>query len=91
MAILLKNWLVLLIIIQYPCKEIGINDLIKNNVMKTKQETNLKFIDFCAGIGGGRLGLQNIGLNCIAFSEIDKHAEKTYREFFGHQEKIMVI
>ncbi len=55
--------------------------------MKTKQETNLKFMDFCAGIGGGRLGLQNIGLNCVAFSEIDKHTEKTYREFFGNLEK----
>ncbi|MFH1544010.1 MAG: DNA (cytosine-5-)-methyltransferase [Patescibacteria group bacterium] len=48
---------------------------------------NIKFIDFCAGIGGGRLGLQNLGLNCVAFSEINKNAERTYREFFGHEEK----
>jgi len=47
----------------------------------------IKFIDFCAGIGAGRLGLQNLGLNCLAFSEIDKNAEKTYREFFGNEEK----
>jgi len=45
------------------------------------------FIDFCSGIGAGRLGLQNLGLNCLAFSEIDKHTEKTYREFFGKDEK----
>lgn len=44
-------------------------------------------MDFCAGIGAGRLGLQNVGLNCVAFSEIDKYAEKTYREFFGDDEK----
>lgn len=52
-----------------------------------KINTNLKFIDFCAGIGAGRLGLQSLDLNCLAFSEIDKKAEKTYREFFGHEEK----
>ena len=44
-------------------------------------------MDFCAGIGAGRLGLENLGLNCVAFSEIDRHAEKTYREFFGEEEK----
>lgn len=55
--------------------------------MTTKQNTNLKFIDFCAGIGAGRLGLQNVGLSCVGFSEIDKYAERTYREFFGQEEK----
>jgi len=55
--------------------------------MSTNQKTNIKFVDFCAGIGAGRLGLQNLGLSCLAFSEIDKHAEKTYREFFGQEEK----
>jgi len=53
----------------------------------TTSKNNLRFIDFCAGIGAGRLGLQNLGLNCVGFSEIDKHAERTYREFFGQGEK----
>jgi len=44
-------------------------------------------MDFCAGIGGGRLGLENLGLSCVGFSEIDKYAERTYREFFGQEEK----
>ena len=37
----------------------------------------LKFIDFCAGIGGGRLGLER-GMNavCVGFSEIMKASEK---------------
>ena len=48
---------------------------------------NIKFIDFCAGIGGGRLGLENLGLQCVGFSEIDRSAEKTYRHFFGEREK----
>ena len=55
--------------------------------MATAQKNNLKFVDFCAGIGAGRLGLQNLGLSCIGFSEIDKYAERTYREFFGQEEK----
>src|SRR3990167_7793464 len=55
--------------------------------MATAQKNNLKFVDFCAGIGAGRLGLQNIGLSCAGFSEIDKYAERTYREFFGQEEK----
>ena len=48
---------------------------------------NIKFIDFCAGIGGGRIGLENLGMQCVGFSEIDKNAEKTYRLFFGEEEK----
>lgn len=55
--------------------------------MATNQNTKIKFMDFCAGIGAGRLGLENLGLNCVAFSEIDRYAEKTYREFFGEEEK----
>ena len=44
-------------------------------------------MDFCAGIGAGRLGLEKLGMECLGFSEIDKNAEETYREFFGHDEK----
>lgn len=49
-------------------------------------KTKLGFMDFCAGIGAGRLGLQNLGMECAAFSEIDKQADRTYREFFGKKE-----
>lgn len=48
---------------------------------------NIKFMDFCAGIGGGRIGLENLGMSCVGFSEIDKYAEITYKEFFGNNEK----
>lgn len=51
------------------------------------KENTIKFVDFCAGIGGGRIGLENIGMECVGFSEIDKNAEKTYREFFDQEEK----
>ncbi|MBO7080691.1 MAG: DNA cytosine methyltransferase [Neisseriaceae bacterium] len=29
----------------------------------------VRFIDLCSGIGGGRLGLENNGFQCVAFSE----------------------
>ena len=46
----------------------------------------MKFIDFCAGIGGGRLGLEKLGMKCVGFSEIDEKAENIYRRFFGNDE-----
>lgn len=46
-----------------------------------------KFMDFCAGIGGGRLGLTAAGLTCVAYSEIDNDAEKTYSILHGKEEK----
>lgn len=52
----------------------------------TKRSSRLKFVDFCAGIGAGRLGLEKNGLSCIGFSEIDKQAEITYRKFFSDDE-----
>jgi len=54
--------------------------------MTTKQANNLRFMDFCAGIGAGRLGLEKNGLSCVGFSEIDRQAEITYRKFFGEEE-----
>ena len=48
-------------------------------------------MDFCAGIGGGRLGLEKLGLSCVGFSEIDRFTERTYRDFFGHEEKTLAI
>lgn len=48
---------------------------------------NIKFMDFCAGIGAGRLGLEKNGLACVGFSEIDRMAERTYRNIFGQEEE----
>ncbi len=47
----------------------------------------MKFMDFCAGIGGGRLGLEKNNLECVAHSEIDQVTNDTYRLFFGDTEK----
>ena len=54
---------------------------------KQQNKEKIKFIDFCAGLGGGRVGLENLEMRCVGFSEINRNAEKTYREFFGKEEK----
>lgn len=64
-----------------------IKHYIDDQQVSTVKECNLTFIDFCAGIGAGRLALENLGLSCLGFSEIDKNAEKTYRLFYGEKEK----
>lgn len=61
--------------------------MIKYNNMTEIKNNNIKFIDFCAGIGGGRIGLENLEMECVGFSEIARPYIKTYREFFGEEEK----
>jgi len=39
----------------------------------------LKFMDFCAGIGAGRLGLERAGFKCVGYSEILSSAVETYK------------
>lgn len=41
------------------------------------------FMDFCSGIGGGRLGLELSGLKCVGHSEIIFSSNATYKLFFG--------
>ena len=47
------------------------------------RKNSFKFIDLFAGIGGFRLGMQNLGGKCVFTSEWDKNAKKTYRTNFG--------
>lgn len=39
----------------------------------------MRFIDFFAGIGGFRLGMEMAGHTCVGHCEIDKYADKSYR------------
>lgn len=43
----------------------------------------MKFVDFCAGIGGFRIGLESLGLSCEFSCDIDKKCEDTYALNFG--------
>ena len=45
----------------------------------------MNFIDLCAGIGGGRLGLEAHGLRCVGYSEIDKDAAYTYQSLYSDE------
>ncbi|GAA9508941.1 DNA cytosine methyltransferase [Helicobacter pylori] len=42
----------------------------------------LTFMDFCSGIGGGRLGLEQCHLKCVGHAEINHEALRTYELFF---------
>ena len=42
-----------------------------------------KFIDLFAGIGGMRIPFEEIGGDCVFSSEIDKHAQQTYKDNFN--------
>lgn len=48
-----------------------------------KNNEKLTFIDFCSGIGAGRLGLELLGLKCLAHSEINEDSDYTYRLFYN--------
>lgn len=51
------------------------------------KNVTLKFMDFCSGIGAGRIGLENNGLICVGHSEIDQDADNTYTVFYGKKEE----
>lgn len=51
--------------------------------MKKESDNKLKFIDFCSGIGAGRLGLELLGLKCVAHSEINQDTDYTYQLFYN--------
>ncbi|MFR1672419.1 MAG: DNA cytosine methyltransferase [Candidatus Gastranaerophilaceae bacterium] len=53
-----------------------------------QNQQRLKFIDFCSGIGGGRLGLEIAGMQCVAHSEINSDADYTYNIFFNDKNNL---
>ena len=42
----------------------------------------MKFVDFFAGIGGIRLGLERAGHKCVGFCEWDKFARQSYKAMY---------
>ena len=54
---------------------------------KTRGSAVMKFMDFCSGIGGGRLGLEENNIECVAHSEINDVTDRTYSLFFGKKER----
>jgi len=48
----------------------------------TNPNTDFRFIDLFAGIGGLRLGMESIGGQCVFTSEWDKYSQQTYKANF---------
>lgn len=46
----------------------------------------MKFIDLFSGIGGFHSGLENAGMRCIGWCEIDKFARKSYEAIYDTTE-----
>jgi len=42
----------------------------------------LTFLDFFAGIGGMRFGLEQAGMRCVGHCEIDEYADRSYQAIF---------
>jgi len=53
-----------------------------NIVYQNSRWKNFRFIDLFAGIGGIRLGFENLGGKCVFSSEWDEQACKTYTANF---------
>ena len=41
------------------------------------------FFDFCSGIGGGRLGLENAELKSVGYSDTSRLSVLTYKQLFN--------
>lgn len=41
------------------------------------------FFDFCSGIGAGRLGLEQVGLRSVGYSDTSRLAIETYKQLFN--------
>lgn len=46
----------------------------------------MNFVDFFAGIGGIRLGLEQAGHKCVGFCEFDKYARTAYKAMYDTEE-----
>ena len=51
---------------------------VQNYVSPSENTNQLKFIDFFAGIGGFRRGMELAGHKCVGFCEFDKYAVASY-------------
>ena len=54
-----------------------------NGVTGGARKARFSFIDLFAGIGGFRIGLENLGGRCVYSVERDKFSRRTYEEWFG--------
>lgn len=61
------------------------------NSRKPAKDAAFTFIDLFAGIGGLRIGFENIGGKCVFTSEWDKYSNETYRRNFPHEDGHIMV
>ncbi|MDF1607803.1 DNA (cytosine-5-)-methyltransferase [Hoeflea sp. YIM 152468] len=66
---------------------IAMLQLMARNHRRPEAPARFRFIDLFAGIGGLRIGFENIGGKCVFTSEWDKYASETYRKNFQEDEE----
>ncbi|MET1410738.1 DNA (cytosine-5-)-methyltransferase [Roseibium sp. HPY-6] len=62
---------------------LDILQMLADNSGRVDKQASFRFIDLFAGIGGLRIGFENIGGKCVFTSEWDKYAVETYRKNFS--------
>lgn len=50
--------------------------------VRSEEEKKMNFVDFFAGVGGIRLGLEQAGHKCVGFCEFDKYARTAYKAMY---------
>ncbi|MHB1516341.1 MAG: DNA (cytosine-5-)-methyltransferase [Acidiferrobacteraceae bacterium] len=74
--------------IQPPAMIIPALTNVLNRQTLPRRGHDFTFIDLFAGIGGMRLGFEDIGGKCVFTSEWDGYCQKTYRENFPDEHEI---
>jgi len=57
----------------------------RNSAASLPDRVPFKFIDLFAGIGGMRIGMEQVGGTCVFTSEWDKYSAKRYAAWFGEK------
>lgn len=77
---------VVLSVLNRACSEPALPSLFDNHSkpqLRNPESIPFTFVDFFAGIGGLRFGLEKAGGDCLYSCEWDKYSQKTYKAWFG--------
>ncbi len=66
-----------------------LHNVISACIENKRSDSSFRFVDLFAGIGGIRIGFENIGGQCVFTSESDAYAQRTYNANFPAEEEIV--